>query len=108
MPLSQDPISDDISITGLNVNVMNKRQLAVYFTGRYQTAAASDVIAAIEDLLAKRSKTEFGLPDEELRKFEISHFGETGRQRSADLVGRTTNPDRSMDRARDRNLLFAR
>lgn len=114
MPLSQDSISGDISITGLNVNVMNKQQLAVYFTGRYQTAAASDVNAAVEDLLAKRSKTEFGLPDEELRKFEVSHFGHTSRQRSADLtaaahqVDRTTDADRSIDRDRDRHRLSGR
>lgn len=101
MPLSQNPKTGEISVDSLNVNVMSKQQLAVYYSGKYQDAHASIINAAVDDLLKKRSKTEFGLPDEELSKFEASHFGQS--KKAVDIASvdsRSKSADRSTERDR--------
>lgn len=74
MPISQDPETGKVSILSLNLHVMNATQVAVYLTGCYQDATPAVINAAVQDYLAKRSQTEFGLTERELEEFMALHF----------------------------------
>lgn len=75
MPFRQDLSTGEFQITGLNVHVMNATQLAVYFTGEFPDAPAAVINTAVRDFLNLRSKTEFGLPDLQVKEFLQVRFG---------------------------------
>ena len=74
MPISQDRASGEIALSALNMHVMNATQLAVYFTGLYPMATAEVINNSVEQYLAQRSETEFGLTDKQTRDFMVFHF----------------------------------
>ncbi|ABM31657.1 hypothetical protein Aave_1060 [Paracidovorax citrulli AAC00-1] len=75
MPMRQNPATGEMKVTGLNLHVMNATQLAVYLTGAYPDAPAERINTTVEQYLAARSCTEFGLPDVELQAFMEARLG---------------------------------
>jgi hypothetical protein len=94
MPLSQDPETGEITLTSLNVHVMNATQLAAYFTAFYPEASATQVNNAVESFVAERAQTEFGLSTTRLLKFLHNHFGKQ-EQESAEICEEKQVPDDS-------------
>ncbi|MFM0069384.1 FAD/NAD(P)-binding protein [Paraburkholderia aspalathi] len=75
MPITQDPTTGEMKVTGLNLHVMNATQLAVYLTGAYPDAPAEKINSTVKEYLAARSKTEFGLSDTQLKDFMKLRLG---------------------------------
>jgi hypothetical protein len=76
MPLTQDAQTGEVDVTGLNQDLMNRTQLACYFTGLFPNAKPLEINQAIEDYVTERSRTWFGFSDEKFREFLKNHFPE--------------------------------
>lgn len=74
MPITQNSISGEIALSGLNMHVMNATQLAVYFSGLHPMARPEEINNAVEQYLLQRSVTEFGLTDLQTQNFMAKHF----------------------------------
>ena len=75
MPFLQDPETGQIKLLGLNVNVMNASQLAVYWTACYACATPQQINGAVDTFIGARCDTEFGLSPKAVADFEREHFG---------------------------------
>ena len=91
-PFKQDPKTGYTVACSLNLQVMNATQLAVYFTASYPSAPANFVNKAVKDLIAERSKTDFGLSPEQMETFMRNHFGYIPLNPTCQVLTRPTTP----------------
>ncbi len=98
MPISQRSKTGVCKLIGLNLNLLNATQLAVYFTVMFPDAPYSVVNNAVDSLIAERRRTHFGLSDEAIHLFTQLLFADFTEDPHADddsEIGEETKSDGS-------------